>query len=80
MSIRRALPLAVAGLALHFCVCVGIYAWKIKRTTFDPMTYTMFELEWIIKLVVLGAVFLGVRLMAKFVLRRRARTSASSAP
>jgi len=78
MKVRTALLLSLAGLALHFTVCVGIYAWKIGRTTFDPMTYTIFELEWITRLVALVAVFLIVECVAKFVLRRRLRTSAPS--
>ena len=78
MSMRRALVLTLIGLALHFGISVGLYAWNIKRTTFDSMTYTILELEWVVKLVVSVAVFVIVHLLGKFVLNRRLRMAASS--
>jgi hypothetical protein len=80
LSLRSALAFSILGLALNFSICVAIFAWKIGRTTFDPMTYSIFELEWMVKAVLLAVVFLVVRLIGKFILRRRTIMSASSGP
>ena len=71
---KLAIFLTLVAFALHAAVHTYLYSQRIESTYFDDLTYTMFMLEWFLKLTLLVVMFFTGWLLSTIFFRKKKTT------